>query len=86
MNSTDSAQIRNSQSNIHRHAAVGLLWTCATVARAVNPPPDGGYPGGNTAEGQNALLSLNNDIYNTATGTPSATPTCSPGGSPGPWT
>jgi hypothetical protein len=23
---------------------------------AVNPPPDGGYAGGNTAEGQNALL------------------------------
>ena len=27
-------------------------------AQAVNPPPDGGYPGGNTAEGQNALFSL----------------------------
>ena len=27
-------------------------------AQAVNPPPDGGYPGGNTAEGQSALLSL----------------------------
>jgi hypothetical protein len=26
--------------------------------RAVVPPPDGGYPGGNTAEGQNALFSL----------------------------
>ena len=25
---------------------------------AVNPPPDGGYPGANTAEGANALLSL----------------------------
>jgi hypothetical protein len=23
-------------------------------SQAVNPPPDGGYPGGNTAEGQNA--------------------------------
>ena len=23
---------------------------------AVVPPPDGGYPGGNTAEGQSALL------------------------------
>jgi hypothetical protein len=28
-------------------------------AQAVVPAPDGGYPGGNTAEGQNALLSLN---------------------------
>jgi hypothetical protein len=26
--------------------------------KAVIPPPDGGYPGGNTAEGQNALFSL----------------------------
>ena len=26
------------------------------TAHAVSPPPDGGYPGGNTAEGQDALL------------------------------
>jgi hypothetical protein len=26
--------------------------------RAVIPPPDGGYPGGNTAEAQNAFLAL----------------------------
>ena len=37
-------------------------------AEAVNPPPDGGYPGGNTAEGQNALLSLTTGTYNTAVG------------------
>ena len=37
-------------------------------ARAVNPPPDGGYPGGNTAEGQEALLSLTSGAYNTANG------------------
>src|SRR6266446_6110011 len=37
-------------------------------AQAVNPPPDGGYPGGNTAEGQNALLNLTSGIYNTALG------------------
>jgi hypothetical protein len=36
--------------------------------RAVNPPPDGGYPGGNTAEGQNALLNLSTGGYNTAVG------------------
>jgi endosialidase-like protein len=35
---------------------------------AVSPPPDGGYPGGNTAEGQNALLSLTTGSYNTAVG------------------
>jgi hypothetical protein len=37
-------------------------------AQAVSPPPDGGYPGGNTAEGQNALLSRSTGIYNTAVG------------------
>ena len=37
-------------------------------AQAVNPPPDGGYPGGNTAEGQNALLNLTNGGFNTAVG------------------
>src|SRR5512133_1885500 len=38
------------------------------TAHAVNPPPDGSYPGGNTAEGQDALLSLSTGTYNTATG------------------
>jgi hypothetical protein len=37
-------------------------------AQAVSPAPDGGYPGGNTAEGQNALLSLTSGTYNTAVG------------------
>jgi hypothetical protein len=37
-------------------------------AQAVSPPPDGGYPGGNTAEGQNALLSLTSGTLNTAVG------------------
>jgi uncharacterized coiled-coil protein SlyX len=36
--------------------------------QALNPPPDGGYPGGNTAEGQNALLSLSSGTYNTRVG------------------
>ena len=30
----------------------------AQRAQAVVPAPDGGYPGDNTAEGQNALLNL----------------------------
>src|SRR6266481_4352215 len=38
------------------------------TARAVSPAPDGGYPGGNTAEGQSALFSLTSGIYNTAIG------------------
>jgi len=37
-------------------------------AQAVSPAPDGGYPGGNTAEGQNALFSLTSGTYNTAVG------------------
>ena len=37
-------------------------------AQAVVPPPDGGYPGGNTAEGQDALLSLSSGGFNTAVG------------------
>jgi uncharacterized coiled-coil protein SlyX len=35
---------------------------------AVVPAPDGGYPGGNTAEGQNALFSLTSGGFNTAVG------------------
>src|SRR2546430_10203208 len=39
--------------------AVLIAWLAYSQnAQAVNPPPDGGYPDGNTAEGQAALLSL----------------------------
>jgi len=38
------------------------------AAHAVVPPPDGGYPGFNTAEGQNALLNLTTGVGNTAVG------------------
>ena len=38
------------------------------MAQAVSPAPDGGYPGSNTAEGDNALFSLTSGLDNTALG------------------
>jgi hypothetical protein len=48
-----------------------LLLTCLEVtphAQAVTPPPEGGYPGNNTAVGDNALQNLTTGINNTALG------------------
>ena len=48
-----------------------ILIACLVLspkAQAVSPAPDGGYPGGNTAEGQNALLSLTTGGFNSAVG------------------
>jgi hypothetical protein len=48
-----------------------LMLTCFALlprAQAVSPAPDGGYPGGNTAEGQAALFSLTTGGYNTGIG------------------
>jgi Chaperone of endosialidase len=44
--------------------------TVASAAFAVDPPPDGGYPNFNTAEGQDALFSLDTSLgyANTAVG------------------
>jgi hypothetical protein len=50
---------------------IPLLLTCFAISQtalALNPPPDGGYPGHNTAEGQNALFSLTTGTDNTAVG------------------
>jgi trimeric autotransporter adhesin len=49
-----------------------LTFLCLSIigskAQAVSPPPDGGYPGFNTAEGSNALQNLTTGGYNTALG------------------
>jgi hypothetical protein len=50
---------------------ITLLFACFALsqrAQGVVPPPDGGYTGGNTAEGQNALLSLTTGGFNTGIG------------------
>jgi trimeric autotransporter adhesin len=49
-------------------AVVGVSLACFTKALGVTPPPDGGYPGKNTAAGQDALFSLTNGNANTAIG------------------
>ena len=51
------------------HVVIGIICIgLLPAAQAVSPAPDGGYPGGNTAEGQNALFSLSGGGYNTAVG------------------
>lgn len=46
------------------------FFALSTTVHAISPPPDGGYAGFNTAEGQNALFSLNSStgLGNTAVG------------------
>ena len=65
--STDSEQKTNF-TDCHR-ALNRLLWgVCAPNTFGVVPPPDGGYPGGNTAEGQKALFNLTTGTFNSALG------------------
>jgi Chaperone of endosialidase len=48
--------------------ALLCLAAAGPKAQAVSPPPDGGYPGFNTAEGDNALKNLTTGQGNTALG------------------
>ncbi len=45
-----------------------MLVALVQNTQAVSPPPDGGYPGDNTAEGDSALFDLTTGQANTATG------------------
>src|SRR5581483_10771500 len=50
---------------------LALAWFAfspASLAQLPSPTPDGGYPGNNTAEGDNALFSLTIGLDNTAIG------------------
>jgi hypothetical protein len=54
-----------------RRLVIALMVLCFGLlpqAQAVSPPPDGGYPGNNTAEGTSALFSLTSGVANTALG------------------
>ena len=49
--------------------ALALTWLAIPLTvQAVEPPPDGGYPNANTAEGDDALFNLNTGFGNTAIG------------------
>jgi hypothetical protein len=50
---------------------VPLILVCFALSpqmQALSPPPDGGYPNGNTAEGDGALSGLTGGFYNSAFG------------------
>jgi hypothetical protein len=71
-----SQEEEKSENPVHmktKHLSLVLIslltyFSASHSSQAVSPPPDGDYPGGNTAEGQNALLSLTAGTYNTAVG------------------
>jgi hypothetical protein len=59
------------KTNIPCRTSAVFAFACLALTqnvRGLNPAPDGGYPGGNTAEGKNALFSLTSGGFNTAVG------------------
>ena len=71
---TTTLQLTNSVNRSHVRRAFILIpfalacFALAPLAWAVDPPPDGGYPNANTAEGEDALFSLTTGLNNTAIG------------------
>src|SRR5215471_9174674 len=65
---TDWIKISRCQRALFFIPVVLACFALPTGAQAVSPPPDGGYAEGNTAEGDDALLSLTSGLYNTAIG------------------
>jgi len=69
-----TSQLRNSiDRSLWRRGVFFLLLALACfglspAVRAVSPPPDGDYPGHNTAEGSGALFNLTSGGFNTAVG------------------
>jgi hypothetical protein len=62
------ARLRSSRHGLFLVPLAFICFGFLPTAQAVSPPPDGGYPGGNTAEGNNALLDLTSGVWNTALG------------------
>ncbi len=60
--------ILRSRSAIILIALTLVAFALVQKTQAVSPPPDGGYAGGNTAEGQDALLNLTSGTFNIAIG------------------
>ena len=70
---TTTHTLRNliNRSPLRAFLLIPLTVSCfalSPTAQAVDPPPDGGYPGDNTAEGTDALFSLTGGTENTALG------------------
>jgi hypothetical protein len=66
---TKGNEVMKNRNHTFTAILVGIAcFALSPTAQAVNPPPDGGYPGQNTAEGEDALFSLTTGTDNTAIG------------------